>query len=987
MRKLILTFLLLFSFVPGQQDVGIFSDAITLYRKNNFPEAQILFLKIYNSGKSGNDLKSTSLFYAGKCYFNMKMPDAGIESFEKLSRQFPNSSYNEPVLYELAKTYFERKEYDKSVFSSEKFIRIYPFSFQAPEVSYYLGKSYERLDDNEKAAEWLEKAISYENKNPLIEYSIYALAELNEKNSNFSDAIKYYDQLLSYYPESILGPVAQFRIGHCYYMMGQFDNSVLELSDPMIEKLDAENKREAGLLLANAFFNLKEYESADNTFRKMLSSSPDVETADQLRYGLGQINFKRAKYEEAFNIFNNLTSSENDTIAQNSYFMACESRRMSGDKKSAALLYHSFLEKYPNSELAENARINLGLIYRDENDMKKSERYLITAYDSEKSKTKAAALVLLGEMALQKNDIVSAEVYFDSVLVIQRLDEDIRNRAELGKAISLFFRNKMNDSKDLLMNLELRNYNPSNVNFYLGEIYFYEKKYNDALRYYNSVEIKDEKTESDVLYGKAYCYFNVKDYANSMFYFNEFLKKSSRDRRRTDVLIRLADSYYALKNFSQAASKYAEVMKTAKNRKDIDNIHYQYAQALFNEGNYNAAIKEFNNIQKLYTHSRYLDESQYFIGWIYFKKGDFEQAITNYKTLLANFGSGAIVPLANYSIGDSYFNLGLYDSSIVYYKKILDKYPTSNYLFDAVNGIQYSYLSKNEPDQAIKLLDEFISSNKNYAFTEQIVFKKSEILYNSGKYADAIINLNSFVKEYPKSKLLSDAYYWMGKSYQESGENEEALQNFNYVADNYLGSDLGISSVIEAGKIYTADSNYSEALNIYDKVTDKMPLDDKAAEIYYRKALIFIEMNDLNGAYENLNKLIMYYDGNIFADRAKIELGIIELARGNYQNAEDLFKEVGEKKLDDVGAEAQFYYGVTLQEQQKLDEAISAFVRVRSVFSSYDEWFTKSLLKLGECYHAQEENAKARDMYRSVITRHKNDEFGKEAAEKLKELK
>ena len=115
-------------------------------------------------------------------------------------------------------------------------------------------------------------------------------------------------------------------------------------------------------------------------------------------------------------------------------------------------------------------------------------------------------------------------------------------------------------------------------------------------------------------------------------------------------------------------------------------------------------------------------------------------------------------------------------------------------------------------------------------------------------------------------------------------------------------------------------------------------------------------------------------------------MGLIEFARKNFVRAEELLKTLGEVRNDDIGAKAQFHYGSVLFEQAKYDDAISALVRVRSVFPGYDEWYTRSLLKLGDCYIKIKEWKKAREMFRAVKKKHPKDEFGKEANKKLKTL-
>jgi TolA-binding protein len=197
---------------------------------------------------------------------------------------------------------------------------------------------------------------------------------------------------------------------------------------------------------------------------------------------------------------------------------------------------------------------------------------------------------------------------------------------------------------------------------------------------------------------------------------------------------------------------------------------------------------------------------------------------------------------------------------------------------------------------------------------------------------------------------------------------------------------VGVDAVIELGKTYQKLKMNDEALRMYNSVLEKIGNNSRTPEILFEKADLLLDEESIAEAYETLDFIINYFDGTLFADKAKVELGVLELKRGGYENAEILFSELGAKRTDDIGAKAQYYYGLTLLEQEKLNEAISAFVRVRSVFGDYDEWFTKSLLKLGDTYVKLNDKSNARDMYRAVLQRHKNDEWGREAKSKLNSL-
>ena len=72
--------------------------------------------------------------------------------------------------------------------------------------------------------------------------------------------------------------------------------------------------------------------------------------------------------------------------------------------------------------------------------------------------------------------------------------------------------------------------------------------------------------------------------------------------------------------------------------------------------------------------------------------------------------------------------------------------------------------------------------------------------------------------------------------------------------------------------------------------------------------------------------------------------------------------------------------------KNKLPEAITELIKVRSLYSAYDEWYSKALLLLGDSYVKIDDKANASEMYKSVLKRHRNNEIAKEAKDKLNKL-
>ena len=977
-----------FSTIYSQVDLDL-TEAMQFYDDEQYAIARNLFLEITQKDDIDDNLIATSKFYAAKCLVQLNLIDGAIEELEFFVRKYKFSSYRPEAIYMLGTIYFAKEQYFQA---REKFIMLldlYPNNDFSSISYYWIGQSFVNENKFIEGEEFLLEAISNDRNSEKVDYTIYSLAYIYELKGDYNSAVTYYDELLAYHRESELAPSAQLRIGACYFNLKQYDRAILELTDPLINKLPEDQQVEAGYLLANAHFRLQEYDEAERAFKDVLSRTTSTNVERQSKFGIAWVNFQQQNYETAYDQFSGLIDKANpDSITIKSTFWSAECKRYLGDIKTAQKIYDQFLKDYPNDEMADAVKLSLSIIQFNDRQMKMSERNLLMASQSKDKIIRGRALTLLGEINLEEKQYAEAEKYFARAVKIPFLPQKMSNRAILGLGISQYYLKKYDDALMNLNDLNVRSqrFETRKVNFYLAETYFDKGNYAAAQRHYYRIEDKGDELDKLALYGSAYSYFNMKDFANAAYYFREYLTKYPKDKNAKDVRLRLADSYFGMKNFELATAEYRKIFNSyGVNYRNAYTL-YQFGQSLFKSGESDEAIQRMQQLQTEYPKSKYRDDAQYLIGWINFQRGDFETALTDYKNLLVMYPKSPIRPIAYYSIGDSYYNLGQYDSSIVYYLKIVNEYPESRYVYDAMNGIQYSYLAKDNPEEAISLINAYIVKYPHASNSERILMKKGEIYYSYGNYQKAIDGYNEMINFYPKSDLVPTAMYWVGKSYEMIEDTTNAIEYFTAVVEQHLRSEYGIEAVIELGMIYSAQKNFEKEIELYKNVIPKISASDKAQEILYLKGIAELNSGNQEAAYNTFSEIIKYYDKTLFSAKSKIELGKMELDAGRYPNAEILFGEVAQNRTDDIGAQAQYYLGATLFEEKQYEDAISALVRVRTVYASYDEWFIKSLLKLGDCYVQIKDKKNAREMYRAVAKRHPNDEYGKEAKSKLKKL-
>ena len=158
-------------------------------------------------------------------------------------------------------------------------------------------------------------------------------------------------------------------------------------------------------------------------------------------------------------------------------------------------------------------------------------------------------------------------------------------------------------------------------------------------------------------------------------------------------------------------------------------------------------------------------------------------------------------------------------------------------------------------------------------------------------------------------------------------------------------------------------------------------------EILFSKGMTLVDMGQDSAGAEVFNNISDSYGGTVFAAKSKLELGIMQMVAKQYSAAESYFGDLAANRTDDIGAKAQYYLGVSAFDQEKYTDAITALVRVRTIFPSYEEWVVKSYMKTGECYLKMKDKEKAKEMYRIVYTKHRGDPFGDEARKKLRAIK
>ena len=987
-RHLLIIFLiLLVTSNFAQTSALLFDEAMMAYNVGQYAQSNRLFEKIFNEYKITDELYSTAKYFASESLLKLGRKEEAAIGFEYLVKSFHWSNYRDKALYNLGIIYYSSQKFELSRKNLKSLLEEYPESSFYGNGLYWIGESYFSENKLDEAIKFFNEAVNDKRNKKFVDYAIYSLANAYEKVGDYNKAVTSYDQLLTYHRNSTLATYAQIRIGICYFKLKDYQSSIIELKNPVLVSLSDDLYSESIYLLAASYYRVGEYDEAEKSFVEVINKFPVSKYSRDAKYGLAWTYFQLKEYDAAYSRFDELVSVS-DSIGIKSFFWKGECKRYLGKNEEAKIIYEEFINRYPDDPLAKEAQYLLGIVYFGSRNTELATRFLISANASDDENLKGKSFAMLGEIELDKGKYKEAINYYEIALANSKHGTENRKRSLLGLGISYYYLKNYNKSLDYFAELEESDpdFENQKVNYFYAENYFSAQKFDQALNRFDYAYGSDEKINMLVLYGKAYSYFNSGDYENAAYQFSDYFKKYPSDKRVTDVKLRLADSYFGSKNYNAAAKVYKELFSDDIKNSGNPYARYQYAQALYKSGKSNEAIQQFESIPQDFPISEFAEVSMFTVGWIYFQNRDYTSSIVKYRNLLERYPTTNLQPIIYYSIGDAQFNMEKYDSAIVNYEKVLSQFPSSLYVFDAVNGIQLCYVAKGNPEKAVAFLSGFVSQNPTLSYSDQLFFKKGEIYYGLGQYLKARQEYQSFISSFPQSSLVSDAYYWIGKSYKNLGQEDEAIQNFKIVFKNYKNSEQASSSVLEIGNIYNEQKKFDLAVQIYNEGISDLNKSGRLPEFLFNKGVTLLDMNKFQEGYSVFEEVIFHYPQSVFADQSKLELSLIDIAAKRYSVADGYLSELSEKRTDELGARSQFYLGQSLFDQGRYTEAITSLVRVRTIYSRYEEWLVKSYLLLGDSYVKLDDKRNAAEMYRAVLAKYSGTPYGDEALKKLRKI-
>jgi tol-pal system protein YbgF len=968
-------------------------------------------------------LESQTEFYSGRAEYAKKL----LEDYVKKN---PSSLFA-PFFYEnLGNFSFELKQYDKAskyynlaIESSKKefFFRKDTAYFELSARCLYRDGVAKLLSGKVDASkEPLETCYRSYSKTSSADDALYFLGLIAEMKGEEESAIGYYKTLQRQYPYSNLLLASKIREASNYIVLRQDSQALLALDNAENTFRRIRNRDSLGLLFApqdycedieerikflraEALMVAARYEDAIATYNQFLEEFPTsiYQLDAKLKIGLALLekgDFLRSI--EQFDKIINECKDENRLQRQLAELYRAMANRRLG-RLSEAQNAFSELAVRSNYQFTSIVLLELGLVYYEKKEFDKANKTFERGLRESTDNLVTAKLnLMLGATNLELKQNQRAIQYYKSAEELARRATTVQMpnknwfiaESRLKQAIAqiLSFRNA-EAIQNLLYVLGNFPNDPRSEDalFWLAEAYYRSDMLQNAIDKYEALLAKfpNSKYREESLYGLGWSYFRLKNFKKSSEVFAKLVSEFPSSKYNVEVWLRQGDGYYVLKDFANAITSYRKVVNLAPNSEEAQYASYQICHSLYKMGKLNEAYNEGLEFIKRYPNSSLAPNALYLTAWVKFQQKEYSEAINSFNFLIDAYPNSLLVPRARYAIADALYNLNKFEEAGKIYQEILDKYPTSPLVADALRSLQYCYIAMGREQDAIQIADDYINRNPESPFAMDFILKKGEMFYSGKKFKDAIAEYQNFIQKFPESEKKPEALFWMAKSYESLGEYDNAISLFNQICEKYSTSEYAPQSLLELGLINKLNANLQSADSLFTKLQELYPNDPAAAQAGFEQASIKFTLGDTANAIRIWKRIAQNFEGTEFGDQSLYKIAMYYRISGFYDDAIREFSRLVNSSIDpNLSAEAQYRLGEIYLRLGNRQKAIEEFTKVRDNYAGIEDWFTLSLLNLGELYEQAGSIDEAVSCYRAILATRESDDYTKTAKRRLQIL-
>ncbi|WP_291856672.1 tetratricopeptide repeat protein [Marinilabilia sp.] len=609
-----------------------------------------------------------------------------IDSFTGFIDRFPESRYVDEAWQYLGQALLTSRNYKQALEALEQVKNKTADNYKALQrIAYHRGLELFNNLRFDQAIDMLQYSLQYgEYDRDLKVKARYWLGEAYYRQGRYNKAIENFDIFIrtpgSYGIDEF--KTAHYNIGYAWFKQKNFDqaaswfrkyeNLMGDRQSPMLG--DALNR------IGDAFFMKRDFSRAIDYYER--ATNVPGASADyamyQKAFAMGIDKDHQGKIRQLEELVDRFPNS---SFVDDAYYEMGRSYVAINDLNSAIRMYKTIKEQYPRSNFSKKAMLQLGLVYYNNNDLDQSMAFYKRVVNEFPGTPEAEdALLGIRNVYLDRNDANGFIAYTRQVGGFASIDERQEDSLSYVTAEKLYMQDKClqainqfesyirkypngrfavnahfykadcqyrnEDYENARQSFEFVASRPGNIFIEdaligVARISYHQKRYEDALGYYERLEMEAEKEESrrEALIGQMRCLGKLGDRPG---YVTRLAERVLADAKTSPEIIRearylKANAHIELNEKDLALEEFQK-LKVNPSSPEGAEARFRVANILFERNNIDKAEEEIFDFVNVGTpHQYWIARCFLLLADIYEKRGELFQARQYIESLLENY--------------------------------------------------------------------------------------------------------------------------------------------------------------------------------------------------------------------------------------------------------------------------------------------------------------------------------------------------------------
>lgn len=498
-------------------------------------------------------------FWLAECLFQMHKFEDALREFEKFSREFPTGPHARDAAFRIADCYAELKDFERAEFYYDKAMKRWPDIIDLPVstlnniamTNYYKGKF-------EKSREFFLLSFNLYGDQKERERLLRFVGDSYQWEGDMQKAMNIYGLILDMFPETEEAALAVMRIADLGVNVSGLKGDQFSFKD----------------------FN--PYKEPEKAYRWITMNAKTPDVLSEAYYKLGFTLAKHGNLPEAVDFFKKAMSQRSNGM----YY----AKSFENIQKILIKMIHTAVEQGDYSTVVETYKKNESVFLKNIDDC-------MFFYDVAKSYTETGifdyARPLLEKILLSASNIECSQ---KAAITLSSIDISHGNIEKARERLQLL----LNSETSLIGATMAEAYHM------LGDTYFFEKKFDQAIEYYsralqNTKELPDVR-DITTLYRMAEAFGRTGYHNNGIQTLKKLLSAIDRlppkQRKEVrsivdDALLMTGELYVKKSDYASAMAVFRDVIQRSTNDQMRAWAYIKWGETLMRQGMYDNATRVF----------------------------------------------------------------------------------------------------------------------------------------------------------------------------------------------------------------------------------------------------------------------------------------------------------------------------------------------------------------------------------------------------------